>query len=174
MKPRIALCLMLLVSASLAAFSQNSSPLAAVNAFYKFDRSHSQLFNRANIDAREQWFSAGLYKLLINELVREKEYLKKNPTDKPHFGDGLPFQPLDEECTAGTKKYRNTLSFGPINVNGSSRNFDAYFSYPKACGIEKTTFEIVVIKQNGKWVIDDVLYPATTSTLVEDLNRKEY
>jgi len=174
MKPQIAIGLMLLMTASLTAFSQNSGPVAAATAFYKFDRSHSQVFNRENIDARKQWLSAGLYKLLINELVREKEYLKKNPTDKPHFGDGLPFQPLDEECTAGGKKYRNTLSFGPINVNGKARNFDAYFSYPKACKIEKTTFEIVTIKQNGKWVIDDVLYPASTSTLVEDLSRKEY
>jgi hypothetical protein len=61
--------------------------------------------------------------------------------------------------TAGGKKYGNTLSFGPINVNGNAHNFDAYFSYPKACKVEKTTFEIVTIKQNGKWVIDDVLYP---------------
>jgi len=95
MKPQIAIGLMLLMTASLTAFSQNSGPVAAATAFYKFDRSHSQVFTRENIDARKQWLSAGLYKLLINELVREKEYLKKNPTDKPHFGDGLPFQPLD-------------------------------------------------------------------------------
>jgi len=163
----------LLVIAATTALAQ-STPLSTVKSFYAFDRSHSQVFNRKNIDARKQWFSAELYKLLINELARERAYLAKNPTDKPHFGDGLPFQPLDEECTAGGRKHRNSLTFGPINVNGKARNFDAYFSYPKACGIEKTIFEIVVIKQNGKWVIDDILYPATTSTLVEDLRRKEY
>jgi len=171
---KITIYLTLVIAFSTAIANAQSSPVAAAKAFYAFDRSHSQVFNRKNIDARKQWFSAELYKLLINELAREKAYLAKNPTDKPHFGDGLPFQPLDEECNAGGKKYRNNLSFGPVNVNAKARNFDAYFSYPKACGIEKTTFEVVVIKQNGKWVIDDILYPATTSTLVEDLNRKEY
>src|SRR5436190_21585339 len=104
MKTQIATGLMLLMTASLTVFSQSSGPVAAAYAFYKYDRSHSQVFNRENIDARKQWLSAALCKLLIIELAREKEYLKKNATDKPHFGDGLPFQPLDEECAAGGKK----------------------------------------------------------------------
>ena len=45
----------LFVSAvSVTAFAQKAAPAAAVKAFYQFDRSHSQTFNRKNIDARKQ------------------------------------------------------------------------------------------------------------------------
>jgi hypothetical protein len=56
----IATGLMLMMAASLTAFSQNSGPVAAATAFYKFDRSHSQVFNRENIDARTVAFSRTL------------------------------------------------------------------------------------------------------------------
>src|SRR5262245_25795757 len=76
---------------SLTVAAQTNSPVAAVNTFYKYDRLHSQIFNRRNIDARKQWFSPELYALFQYELKREAAYLKKNPSDKPYFGDGLPF-----------------------------------------------------------------------------------
>src|SRR5262249_26709163 len=94
----------LFIAALTAFFSLPSiaqSPAATVSAFYQFDRSHSQIFNRRNIDARKRWFSKELYNLFLYELKREDAYLKKNPNDKPYFGDGLPFQPLDETCKAG-------------------------------------------------------------------------
>ena len=68
-----------MLAASITAFGQNASPKAAVTVFYKYDSTHSQVFNRANIDARKRWFSARLYELFLKELEREKEYLAKNP-----------------------------------------------------------------------------------------------
>ena len=38
--------------------------------------------------------------LLTKELDREREFLRANPGDKPHFGDGLPFRPIEEMCQA--------------------------------------------------------------------------
>ncbi len=155
-------------------FGQNGTPSAAVGAFYKFDRSHSQTFNRRNIDARKQWFSAGLYALLLNELKRERAYLKQNPTDKPHFGDGLPFQPLSEMCEANGKKYGNRYSFGAVTAKGRSANVDVTFSHPKVCKFDNTIFGINLVKEKGRWVIDDVLYVADHSTLMQDLKRPNY
>ena len=125
-----ALCLMLVAAFTISAQQRSSGPKAAVAAFYRYDSAHSQNFSRANIISRKRWLSAELYKLLINELAREKEYLKANPTDKPHYGDGLPFRPLDETCELNGKSYRRTLSYGQVTVKGDLGNVDVYFKYP--------------------------------------------
>jgi hypothetical protein len=174
MKPQIALGLMLMMTASLTAFSQNSGPKSTVVNFYKFDLSHAQTFSRRNIDARRQWFSVELYKLLLNELAREKEYLKKNPTNKPHFGDGLPFQPLQENCEANGKSYGRSISYGQVTVKGGIGNVDVYFKYPRACDPDDILFAVNMEKEKGRWVISDIRYISDNTSLVEDLNRKEY
>src|SRR5215813_10154207 len=99
MKTRILFVFVLFTVLGIRGVSQ--SPVSAVQAFYHYDRAHSQVFNRRNIDARKQWFSSELYKLFLYEQKREDDYLKSNPNDKPYFGDGLPFQPYDEICKAG-------------------------------------------------------------------------
>ena len=68
-------------------FAQKQSASAALEPFYKFYRARSGIFNAKEVD---------LYKLFQNELKCKKEYLKQNPTDKLFYGDGFPFQPLDE------------------------------------------------------------------------------
>jgi hypothetical protein len=159
---------------SLTATAQTKSPVAAVNAFYKYDRSHSQIFNRRNIDARKQWFSTELYSLFQYELKREAEYLKKNPTDKPYFGDGLPFQPYDETCKAGGKNLHKTLVVKPSSQEGDRATVTATFAFPKPCqDADNTTYTIGLIKSKGVWVIDDVNY-GEDRTLKQDLKRKEY
>ena len=166
----------LIAAFSVVCVGQKSSPKSVVTAFYKYDLSHSQTFNRKNIDARKQWFSAELYKLLVNELVREAEYLKKNPSDKPHFGDGLPFQPPQENCDANGKSYPRSISYGQQSIKGDLGNVDVYFKYPKACNLPDSDvlYAVNMVKEKGRWVIDDIRYIAENTSLVEDLNRKEY
>ena len=154
--------------------AQTNTPAAAVAAFYKFDKANSQTFNRKNVDARKKWFSDELYKLFLNELKREAEYLKANPTDKPHFGDGLPFQPLDETCDLNGKSYRRTISYGTVTVKGDAANVDVYFKYPKGCNIPDVLYAVNMDKEKGRWVISDIRYFPGDTSLVEDLNRKEY
>ena len=165
---------MLVPAVAVSAQSKLSDAKAAVAAFYQYDSTHSQVFNRRNIDARKRWFSAELYKLLINELAREKEYLKANPTDKPHFGDGLPFRPLDEACEANGRTYRRQISYGQVTVKGDNGNVDVYFKYPKACNIPDILYAVNMSKENGRWVIDDIRYIPDNTSLVEDLTRTEY
>ena len=159
---------------SVVSHAQAAGPKASITAFYKFDRANSQVFSRRNIDARKRWFSDELYKLFVNELAREKAYIATNPTDKPHFGDGLPFQPLDEACELSGKKYRRAISYGKETIKGEIGNVDVYFKYPKGCDLPNILYAVNMEKQRGRWVISDVRYISDNSSLVEDLNRSEY
>src|SRR5690242_13636061 len=104
------LAAVIISAAGTLAFAQGSTPRATVETFYRFDRSHSQVFNRRNIDARRQWFSTELYSLFLNELKREAAFVRKNPDEKPYFGDGLPFQPYDETCRAGRRELHRVVT----------------------------------------------------------------
>jgi hypothetical protein len=169
-KISLAVSLFVLV-AMVSTFGQGGSPKAAIEAFYKFDQSHSQTFNRQNIVARKQWFTPELYRLLLNELKRDAEYLKKNPGDKPYFGDGLPFQPLQEKCEAGKGRV--------VRIKQDFLKDDravelAGFVYPKPCkDPDPVVYTIGMFKVGGKWVIDDINYGEDT-TLKQRLKRKEY
>lgn len=164
----------LFAAAAGTAMAQNSTPAAAVKAFYSFDAKHSQEFNKVSIDVRKKWLSSELYELFINELKREKEYLKKNPTDKPHFGDGLPFRPLDETCQLGRIKYKYTISYGTETVKGDLANVDVRFKYPKGCNIPDVLYAVNMEREKGRWVISDIRYFPGDTSLVEDLNRTDY
>ena len=165
---------MLAAAVAISAQSKLAEASSTVAAFYRFDTANSQVFNRRNIDARKRWFSAELYKLLINELAREKDFLKANPTDKPHYGDGLPFRPLDEVFELNGRKYRRTISYGHVTVKGDLGNVNVYFKYPKGCNIPDILYAVNMSKENGRWVIDDIRYFHDHTSLVEDLNRTEY
>ena len=173
---RITIALIVLLAATVAAVSQSNAPgpKSVVMAFYKFDSSNSQAFDRPNIDARKRWFSAELYKLLLNEIEREKEFIKVNPTDKPHFGDGLPFRPLDETCELNGRSFRRKLTYGKVTVKGDLGNVDVYFKYPKGCNIPDVLYAVNMSKENGRWVIDDIRYISDNTSLVEDLKRTAY
>jgi hypothetical protein len=133
------------------------------------------VFNRRSIDARKAWVSPELYRLFQNELRRQAAYLKKNPTDKPYFGDGLPFQPLDETCKAGRREFRRKLVIKQEFQRRTHAAATATFAYPRACtdGGDKIVYTIGLIKVNDRWVIDDLNYGEDT-TLKERLKRKEY
>lgn len=157
-----------------SSLAQTNTPVAAANSFYKYDRSHSQTFNRRNIEARKTWFSTELYRLFQYELKREAAYLKNNPTDKPYFGDGLPFQPIDETCKAGRQNLHKSLVVKPAFQKGNRAAVTATFAFPKPCKEpDATTYTIGMIKTKAGWVIDDVNF-GEDRTLKEDLKRKDY
>jgi hypothetical protein len=148
------------------------TPKAALEAFYKYDRSHSQTFNRNNIIARRQWFSAELHKLLLNELRRKAAYLKKYPDNKPRFGDGLPFQPLQESCDGKTSA-KQVLTIRQEAVRGNRAVVTAKFTDPKPCPNRSDVITVGLIRTRSGWVVDDMNY-GTDQTLKQELKRKEY
>ena len=173
MKNKFIFLLISLVLCSANTFAQKQSAEAFVESFYKFQRSRSGTFNAAEVNAHQRWFSAELNKRLQNELKREKEYLKKNPTDKPFFGDGLTFEPLDE-CYKMGKFYNHLYKIGAPITTGNKTIVEIKFSNPKVCGGDFIdTYKVELLKSKGVWLINDFIY-SDGKTLSGDLNRTEY
>ena len=173
MKKLLLLVALFVLSLSSNAVSQTGAPEADLTAFIKFSRSMRQDFNSRGVEARKRWFSQPLYKLFLNELKRQDEYLKKNPSDMPYFGDGVPFQPIDETCEAGKRSFRYTYTVGKGSVAGDSATVPVTFAYPAACKIPPIIYKFKVIKSKTGWLVDDVDY-GDGKTLVADLKRVEY
>lgn len=164
---------LLVLAAALTAAAQGADPRSVVEVFYRFDTEHSQVFNRRNIDSRKRWFTDVLNLHFDKELRREREYLRQNPTDKPHFGDGLPFQPLDETCKVGRRTYRYSYSIGNASMRGSNATVPVVFSYPKRCNLPATRYSVRLRRVKGVWRINDLEYSDGT-TLLADLTRENY
>ena len=155
------------------AHSQLSTPRVAVESFYKFDRSRSQVFNRRNVDVRRKWLEHSLYSLLVTELDREGEFLKANPGEKPHYGDGLPFRPSEESCESGGKPFRRIVKVGQAVRIGETATVPVTFAYPAACRIEDIVYKVKLIGVKTLWLMVDIEYP-DGETLTADLKRVAY
>jgi hypothetical protein len=175
MKTKIFFLSIILVALSANVFAQKQSAAAFVESFYKFHRARSKTFNAIEVYARRRWFTPELNRLFLNELKREKEFSKQNPDDKPHFGDGFPFAPI-EECYKNGKYINNVLKLGAVTTRGNKTVIEARFYYPKACsaaGELSRTEKIELVKSKGVWLIGDLIY-SDGSRLTEDLKRAEY
>ncbi len=166
------------ISIALLVFSavcpaQIQKPSGIVRSFYKFHLAASGTFNAAAIKTRRRWFSADLNMLFHNELKRQKAYLKINPTDKPHFGDGFPFQPF-EECSQGGRAYKNTYIVIDKRTARNTATVEIKFYGPKKCGGKLIdTYEIEMIKTSSSWLINDWIY-SNGETLTSELKRADY
>lgn len=173
MKIKIIFFSIILLFFSASIHAQKPDASAAVQSFYKFHLSGSGIFNANEVKARKKFFTDNLNKLFQTELQREKEYLKVNPTDKPHFGDGFPFQSLDE-CESAGKLIKNTYTVGAAAIKGERATVEVKFYQPKECGGDLIdTYKVELGKSRDKWLIDDWLY-SDAKTLTEDLKRTNY
>jgi hypothetical protein len=173
MKTKIFFLSVVLLLLSANAFAQKQTAAAQVEAFYKFHRARSGIFNAGEVGAHKRWLTAELNRLFQNELKREKEFLKQNPTDKPHFGDGFPFLPY-EECSKDGKGFKNVLKVGSETIRKSIAIVEVKIFQPKACGGELTdTYKVELVKNKGVWLINDWIY-GDGKRLSEDLKRAEY
>jgi len=165
---------LLAISCALSSITaaQSADPVGSVRSFYAFDRAHSQTFNRKNVDARKRWFSPELVRLFDNELRRQGTFLKQNPTDKPYFGDGFPFQPLQENCDGAGKS--RAVRFKQEFRKGGRAAVTASFSYPQPCKTaDPITYTVGLVQKGGVWLIDD-LNTGEDHSLKEILRRRDY
>lgn len=167
--------LMLLISMSV--FAQKQSASETVQSFYKFHLSRSGLFSLHEVKLRQRWFTSELNRLLLFELKREDEFTRKHPDEKPHFGDGFPFEPL-EECVVGEKIIRNLYQTKEISVDSKRAVVEIKFFMPKECQSEKEdslidTLKIELLKTKNSWLINNWIY-SDESKLSDDLKREKY
>jgi hypothetical protein len=173
MKAKIFLLSIILLLPAAGVFAQKQSAATVVQSFYAFHGSAPKTFDKAAIEARRKWFTRDLYRLFLTELEREEDFLKKNPTDKPHYGDGLPFEPW-EECLVGNTSHRNIVRVQAADANGSKALVPVKFFEPQQCGGKLiATYQVRLVKSDDKWLIDDWIYE-DGETLTQDLKRKDY
>ena len=173
MKIKLILVSIILLLISTSVYAQKQDATATVQEFYKFHLARSGAFDAGEVKARRKWLTNNLNKLFQTELQREKEHLKANPTDKPHFGDGFPFQPFDQ-CESAGKLIKNTYQIGAATVRGERATVEVRFFQPKECGGDLIDiYKVELVKSKEKWLIDDWLF-SDAKTLTDDLKRANY
>lgn len=158
MKIRIGVIASFVLLCGATTLSQSLGPAATVQAFYKFSNARSAVFNRKHIESRKRWFSPELYRLFLEELRKEEAFLRQHPDEKPFFGDGLTFRPLDEPCQADGKSHQRVQSISRTESGKNRAYVDVKFAYPQACTEKPITYRINLKKVGGRWLIDDLTY----------------
>jgi hypothetical protein len=143
--------------------AQNPSPSATVASFYTYDRTHSQVLSRPNIDARSKWLTPAFARELREEEIRERAESKLHPDEKPWFGDGLSMQPYEEyfkehgvRCRLGSRITLKTQT-------SKSAVVSVRFAYVKPCEPNGETYKLRLTNIRGKWLINDIILPNGTS-----------
>ena len=173
MKFRIVLSTSFVLLCGATVLSQTLGPAETVQAFYRFSNARSAVFNRKHIESRKRWYTPDLFRLFLEELRKEEVFLKLHPDEKPFFGDGLSFRPLDEPCHANDKSYQRSQSITRTE-SGQKRAFvDVKFAYPKVCIEEPIYYRVNLRRLGGKWLIDDWTY-SSGMTLSREMKENKY
>jgi hypothetical protein len=146
---------------------------STVEKFYKFYATRNGVVSTHELNLIKPWFTTDLTKLFQTEIKREAAFTKKNTTDKPHFGDGFPFNPY-EECVVDDKVILNSVEIGEVKIDANNAMVEVKFIEPKECGGKPIeTYKIELLKSKKRWLINDWIY-ADETKLTDDLNRKDY
>ena len=161
--------------AAAIAVGQVATPDGAVRAFYAYSNARSSTFNRRHVELRKKWYTPELYAAFVKQLEEDQAYLKAHPTDKPFFGDGLDFRPLDEPCNVGDRSYKRIQSISRTQVIRSRGEVDVTFAYPGACttGGDPIIYTVLLQKVGKQWLIGDWKYPEG-STLLGEMRKDNY
>jgi hypothetical protein len=172
---RAFISLVIIAIASLAALAQSAAPDATVRAFYAYSNSRSSTFNRRHIELRKKWYTPALYAAFLKQLAEDEAYLKTHPDDKPFFGDGLDFRPLEEPCEVGDRSYKRVQSVYRSQMTTSRAEVEVKFAYPGACthGYQPIIYKVNLQKVSGKWLINDWTYE-DGRTLVGEMKSHKY
>lgn len=150
-------CPIILGFCTLEIFSQKQTDTirasGAVKKFYGFQMTHNYSFDEKQVALRAKFFTPKLRTYFNSELLRQKNYLKKYPDNKPYF-ESLPFQPI-EFC-------RKDYSVGKTRVNKSNADVRVNFIYSKTnCKSNDGTkifYTIKLVKISNQWLIDNIIF----------------
>jgi len=146
-----------------------ADPSEVVKSFYRFHLAHNMSFTRPNVVRRQAWLSSTLYKLLLNEFVRENQYSRSHPREEfvPYM-EGDPFTESQE--------YPNSFRMGSSLVTGDKADVKVMLLWGTKGGKsgDQRNIEVKLVKQNGKWLIDNIIDVDNKVNLVTDLKREKY
>jgi hypothetical protein len=177
-KLRLICFLGLMLAASIPSPAQTAAEAkATVEKFYKFHRARSGIISTHELNLRKPWLTPELIRLFRYELKREDEFVKKNPDEKPYFGDGFPFQPY-EECVVDEKIILNRLEIGEVRIEKAKALVEVRFFIPPECEKQTNeklleTYRLELLKSGSRWLINDWLY-ADGKRLTGILKREKY
>ena len=176
MIPKIFISVVIVAIASVSAvFAQTAAPDATVRAFYAYSNARSSTFNRRHIELRKKWYTPALYAAMLKQLQEDDAYLKTHPDEKPFFGDGLDFRPLDEPCEVGDRSYKRVQSVQRSQITMSRAEVEVKFAYPSACtqNYQPIIYKVNLQKVGGKWLINDWTYE-DGRTLADEMKSQKY
>jgi len=167
----------LLLFFGMTVYAQNKGASETVKSFYKFHLSRSGIFSLHEVKIRKRWFTGELYRLLLFELTREDEFTRKNPSEKPFFGDGFPFEPL-EECVVNEKIVPNVYEIREVSATTNKAIIEIKFFVPKECEdqVEEKlldSYQLELLKIRNIWQINDWIY-RDQEKLSTTLKREKY
>lgn len=165
----------LLVFVSNFTFAQTEAEAkSTVEKFYKYYQTRSGVISTHELNLLKPWLTPELIKLFQNEIKREAEFTKKFPDEKPHFGDGFPFNPYEECVSDDNKIFLNKFDVGDLKTDANKAMVKVSFIEPKECGGKLIdTYQIELIKKKNRWLINDWIYD-NENKLSDELKRKDY
>ncbi len=158
-----------LLTACCFAQAEEDAALKTVRGFYDvhFSRSDRMYFNPQNILLKKKWLTPRLYRLMLYEFRREKEYAKAHAgqPQKPYFsGDVF----TDSESLPQVFR----ITGAKQNGNRAWVTVMVYWN-DNTVGKMKRKIRVVLMKQEENWLIDNLLYEQGKD-LVSELRRPSY
>ncbi len=135
-------CVLVAFSGSTGLAAPPPSPKSVVDAFFRFHFTHDMGFTAKTLAARKKWLSPGLV------AACDAYFKKPQPADEAPDIDGDPF--TNSQDTPRTFKVRSQQG------RGETVRVQVDLVWSKS---ERTTVTVVLIKNGGGWLIDDVAYP---------------
>ncbi len=146
------------VDAAPASSSGSVSPEGTAKAFYtvKLKSGIDGLPDAKQLEQVGPFFSTKLRKAIDRAIVEQKKFMQKNPDDKPPLIEGDLFSSLFEGptsfevgvATPGDKVARVPVHFTYVDPSDKAHPF-------------KWSDTLVLVKENGKWLVDDAEYGGT-------------
>jgi hypothetical protein len=130
--------------------AEAAAPATTVEEFYRVYLAHrpAGLPDGADLERLKQYLSTHLYELIVAANAYSHEFAKKHPHDKPPFVDGDHFSSVFE----GPKSYEVAY------VGRRRGSVEVHVKFHGAPGTPEWTDIVVLVKENHRYVIDDVRY----------------
>ena len=126
---------------SLAAGTDDSSPMAVVQAFMSVHFANDMSFTEPGVNQKKAWLTRDLYDNLLAELHKPA-----NPDEAPAI-DGDPF--------TDTQEFPTAFKVGTAKVAGEQADVPVTFTLQ---GGDTRTVDILLKHDAGHWLIDDFVY----------------